>query len=292
MTYYFGKFGLVGLAGIVFAAGSQPLHAQEDFDIHAINETIEGIKDLIDSSALRRKNAEITIAVSNSLAKDYLAKLSAALERTGGRMVVRGIDVREVANDEGVAFAGGSDERFAAANRFARDFESAPFFALDRDKQKRVRERIGKGLRAMAQKTQAAGFEIDPQFFRTHRIDAVPVFVVRIGSINDLSTKEKAGNSCELDVKSAASAVNDKEASREGETQKIDGQSRTYIVRGAVDLGWALEKMASCASDQGYAEDARALLQLSDSAFGVINSEKALASTRVYEAPARQGVLP
>ena len=159
MTYYFGKFALIGLAGIVFAAGSQPLHAQEDFDLHAINETIEGVKDLIDSSALRRKKAEITIAVSNSLAKDYLAKLSTALERTGGRMVVRGIDVRESSNDDAAALDGSQGNRFDAANRFARDFESAPFFALDRDKQKRVRERIGKGLRVMAQKTQAAGFE-------------------------------------------------------------------------------------------------------------------------------------
>ena len=93
----------------------------------------------------------------------------------------------------------------------------------------------------MAAKSKVVGFEIDPQFFRTHRIDAVPVFVVR------LTSSARADN----------------------RALEVGANPRTYIVRGALDLHWALEAMADRAKDRGLKGDAKRLSALADAAMGV-----------------------
>lgn len=199
-----------------------------------LSESIAEAQKAVEAAA-SKSSVEISVAASNSLSSEYLEGLGAALRRTGGRLVVRGIDVGLSPNRNDVRTT------ISEAARKAKEFEEASFFALDATEQQRVRERIGKGLRAMAAKSKVVGFEIDPQFFRTHRIDAVPVFVVR------LTSSARADN----------------------RALEVGANPRTYIVRGALDLHWVLEAMADRAKDRGLKDDVKRLSALADAAMGV-----------------------
>ena len=59
-------------------------------------------------------------------------------------------------------------------------FAELPYFSLPPVAQQAYRGAIRAGMVAMAQKTAAAGFEIDPEFFGRYEVKAVPVVVVEM----------------------------------------------------------------------------------------------------------------
>ena len=229
---------------ILLSAG---LHAQTpDPDPHAAapealraaveraQAALEGMQAHDQAGAIR-----ITVAVSNSLSADYLQQLSGAAARIGARLVVRGADVSGAKPALAAACGLTSGGRISLSD--------LPYVGRDAAYQKLWRGAMREGLVAMAAKCAASGFEVDPQFFRAHRIEAVPVFAFETPADGGFE-----GASRPPQTTPAADCG----------SGKAESPSKTYIVRGAVTLDWALDHAASRAADQGFAGDARALAAL------------------------------
>lgn len=257
--------------------------------------------------------ARITIAVSNSLSADYLDALAVSARRIGARLAVRGLDVGNAAEklaafvpvNHGVAkrssgFAGmqgmkaraGAGEKAFAAHAEegnvnaanpsvpsdgpSMTFAELPYFSLPPVAQQAYRGAIRAGMVAMAQKTAAAGFEIDPEFFGRYEVKAVPVVVVEMPEKKEEkqdgeSSQEKTGKGAMPEASNPMSSTLPRTLPRSlpGVSCAAAGKSSiVYIVRGAVSLDWALTHLAARARDLGKGEDAARLDHLARLAAG------------------------
>lgn len=247
--------------------------------------------------------ARITIAVSNSLSADYLDALAVSARRIGARLAVRGLDVGNAAEklaafvpvNHGVAkripgFAGmqgmkaraGAGEKASAAHPSvpsdapSMTFAELPYFSLPPVAQQAYRGAIRAGMVAMAQKTAAAGFEIDPEFFGRYAVKAVPVVVVEMPEKktekqDGESSQEKTGKRAMPEAANPMPSTLPRTLPRSlpGVSCAAAGKSSiVYIVRGAVSLDWALSHLAARARDLGKGEDAARLDHLARLAAG------------------------
>lgn len=247
--------------------------------------------------------ARITIAVSNSLSADYLDALAVSARRIGARLAVRGLDVGNAAEklaafvpvNHGVAkripgFAGmqgmkaraGAGEKASAAHPSvpsdapSMTFAELPYFSLPPVAQQAYRGAIRAGMVAMAQKTAAAGFEIDPEFFGRYEVKAVPVVVVEMPEKKEEkqdgeSSQEKTGKRAMPEAANPMPSTLPRTLPRSlpGASCAAAGKSSiVYIVRGAVSLDWALTHLAARARDLGKGEDAARLDHLARLAAG------------------------
>ena len=257
--------------------------------------------------------ARITIAVSNSLSADYLDAFAVSARRIGARLAVRGLDVGNAAEklaafvpvNHGVAkrssgFAGmqgmkaraGAGEKASAAHAEegnvnaanpsvpsdapSMTFAELPYFSLPPVAQQAYRGAIRAGMVAMAQKTAAAGFEIDPEFFGRYEVKAVPVVVVEMPEKKEEkqdgeSSQEKTGKRAMPEAANPMPSTLPRTLPRSlsGVSCAAAGKSSiVYIVRGAVSLDWALTHLAARARDLGKGEDAARLDHLARLAAG------------------------
>lgn len=252
--------------------------------------------------------ARITIAVSNSLSADYLDALAVSARRIGARLAVRGLDVGNAAEklagfvpvNHGVAkripgFAGmqgmkaraGAGEKASAAHAEegnasaahpsvpsdapSMTFAELPYFSLPPVAQQAYRGAIRAGMVAMARKTAAAGFEIDPEFFGRYAVKAVPVVVVEMPEKKEEKQDGKTGKGAMPEAANPMSSTLPRTLPRSlpGVSCAAAGKfSIVYIVRGAVSLDWALTHLAARARDLGKSEDAVRLDHLARLAAG------------------------
>lgn len=242
--------------------------------------------------------ARITIAVSNSLSADYLDALAVSARRIGARLAVRGLDVGNAAEklagfvlvNHGVAkripgFAGmqgmkaraGAGEKVSAAHPSvpsdapSMTFAELPYFSLPPVAQQAYRGAIRAGMVAMAQKTAAAGFDIDPEFFGRYDVKAVPVVVVEMPEKKEEKQDGKTGKGAMPEAANPMSSTLPRTLPRSlpGVSCAAAGKSSiVYIVRGAVSIDWALTHLAARARDLGKGEDAARLDHLARLAAG------------------------
>ncbi len=101
--------------------------------------------------------AQLTIAVTQAMAPEAIADLAAAAERLAAvlptRLVVRGIPLAD-------------------------DWAKRPYWKAAPEAQAALRSELQTAWSAFARDLPAAGLEIDPAFFRRHRIATAPVFVL------------------------------------------------------------------------------------------------------------------
>lgn len=155
-------------------------------------------------------------------------------------------------------------------------FAELPYFSLPPVAQQAYRGVIRAGMVAMAQKTAAAGFEIDPEFFGRYAVKAVPVVVVEMPEKKEEkqdgeSSQEKTGKRAMLEAANPMLSTLPRTLPRSlpGVSCAAAGKSSiVYIVRGAVSLDWALTHLAARARDLGKGEDAARLDHLARLAAG------------------------
>lgn len=150
-------------------------------------------------------------------------------------------------------------------------FTELPYFSLPPVAQQAYRGAIRAGMVAMAQKTAAAGFEIDPEFFGRYAVKAVPVVVVEMPEKKEEKQEGKTGKGAMPEASNPMSSTLPRTLSRSlpGVSCAAAGKpSIVYIVRGAVSLDWALTHLAACARDLGKGEDAARLDHLARLAAG------------------------
>ena len=253
--------------------------------------------------------ARITIAVSNSLSADYLDALAVSARRIGARLAVRGLDVGNAAEklaafvpvNHGVAkrssgFAGmqgmkaraGAGEKASATHAEegnasaahpsvpsdapSMTFAELPYFSLPPVAQQAYRGAIRAGMVAMARKTAAAGFEIDPEFFGRYAVKAVPVVVVEMPEKKEEKQDGKTGKGAMPEAANPMPSTLPRTLPRSlpgvSCAAAAGKSSAVYIVRGAVSLDWALTHLAARARDLGKSEDAARLDHLARLAAG------------------------
>ena len=223
------------------------------------------------TEALDASRARVSVAVSASLSEDYVKDLAARAARTGGRLVVRGLDMRKTVE----ALEKHGDWKGALPV----DFAQVPYFALPAEGKKLYRAGVKGALMSTLAASAGTGFEIDPVFFRTHAVEAVPVVVVQMPEMDEAGDAGDAGDAGKNAQKKAqgkapVQGATGKSACAEGKDEK----PRTYIVRGAVDLDWALRRMAARALELGETGDAQALHCLAARAAGESIPAKCLAA--------------
>lgn len=155
-------------------------------------------------------------------------------------------------------------------------FAELPYFSLPPVAQQAYRGVIRAGMVAMAQKTAAAGFEIDPEFFGRYAVKAVPVVVVEMPEKREEkqdgeSSQEKTGKRAMPEAANPMPSTLPRTLPRSlpGVSCAAAGKpSIVYIVRGAVSLDWALTHLAARARDLGKGEDAARLDHLARLAAG------------------------
>ena len=155
-------------------------------------------------------------------------------------------------------------------------FAELPYFSLPPVAQQTYRGAIRAGMVAMAQKTAAAGFEIDPEFFGRYAVKAVPVVVVEMPEKKEEkqegeSSQEKTGKGAMPEASNPMPSTLPRTLPRSlpGVSCAAAGKSSiVYIVRGAVSLDWALTHLAARARDLGKGEDAARLDHLARLAAG------------------------
>lgn len=159
-------------------------------------------------------------------------------------------------------------------------FAELPYFSLPPVAQQAYRGAIRAGMVAMAQKTAAAGFEIDPEFFGRYEVKAVPVVVVEMPEKKEEkkeekqdgeSSQEKTGKRAMPEAANPMLSTLPRTLPRSlpGVSCAAAGKSSiVYIVRGAVSLDWALTHLAARARDLGKGEDAARLDHLARLAAG------------------------
>lgn len=155
-------------------------------------------------------------------------------------------------------------------------FAELPYFSLPPVAQQAYRGAIRAGMVAMAQKTAAAGFEIDPEFFGRYEVKAVPVVVVEMPEKKEEkqdgeSSQEKTGKRAMPEAANPMLSTFPRTLPRSlpGVSCAAAGKpSIVYIVRGAVSLDWALTHLAARARDLGKGEDAARLDHLARLAAG------------------------
>lgn len=155
-------------------------------------------------------------------------------------------------------------------------FAELPYFSLPPVAQQAYRGAIRAGMVAMARKTAAAGFEIDPEFFGRYEVKAVPVVVVEMPEKKEEkqdgeSSQEKTGKRAMPEAANPMSSTLPRTLPRSlpGVSCAAAGKSSiVYIVRGAVSLDWALTHLAARARDLGKGEDAARLDHLARLAAG------------------------
>lgn len=155
-------------------------------------------------------------------------------------------------------------------------FTELPYFSLPPVAQQAYRGAIRAGMVAMAQKTAAAGFEIDPEFFGRYAVKAVPVVVVEMPEKREEkqdgeSSQEKTGKRAMPEAANPMPSTLPRTLPRSlpGVSCAAAGKSSiVYIVRGAVSLDWALTHLAARARDLGKGEDAARLDHLARLAAG------------------------
>lgn len=155
-------------------------------------------------------------------------------------------------------------------------FAELPYFSLPPVAQQAYRGAIRAGMVAMARKTAAAGFEIDPEFFGRYEVKAVPVVVVEMPEKKEEkqdgeSSQEKTGKRAMPEAANPMLSALPRTLPRSlpGVSCAATGKSSiVYIVRGAVSLDWALTHLAARARDLGKGEDAAQLDDLARLAAG------------------------
>lgn len=150
-------------------------------------------------------------------------------------------------------------------------FAELPYFSLPPVAQQAYRGAIRAGMVAMAQKTAAAGFEIDPEFFGRYAVKAVPVVVVEMPEKKEEKQDGKTGTGAMPEAANPMSSTLPRTLPRSlpGVSCAAAGKSSiVYIVRGAVSLDWALTHLAARARDLGKGEDAARLDHLARLAAG------------------------
>lgn len=155
-------------------------------------------------------------------------------------------------------------------------FAELPYFSLPPVAQQAYRGAIRAGMVAMAQKTAAVGFEIDPEFFGRYAVKAVPVVVVEMPEKKEEkqdgeSSQEKTGKRAMPEAANPMPSTLPRTLPRSlpGVSCAAAGKSSiVYIVRGAVSLDWALTHLAARARDLGKGEDAVRLDHLARLAAG------------------------
>lgn len=151
-------------------------------------------------------------------------------------------------------------------------FAELPYFSLPPVAQQAYRGAIRAGMVAMAQKTAAAGFEIDPEFFGRYAVKAVPVVVVEMPEKKEEKQEGKTGKGAMPEAANPMSSTLPRTLSRNlpgASCAAAAGKSSAvYIVRGAVSLDWALTHLAPRARDLGKGEDAARLDHLARLAAG------------------------
>lgn len=150
-------------------------------------------------------------------------------------------------------------------------FAELPYFSLPPVAQQAYRGAIRAGMVAMAQKTAAAGFEIDPEFFGRYAVKAVPVVVVEMPEKKEEKQEGKTGKGAMPEASNPMSSTLPRTLPRSlpGVSCAAAGKSSiVYIVRGAVSLDWALTHLAARARDLGKGEDAARLDHLARLAAG------------------------
>lgn len=150
-------------------------------------------------------------------------------------------------------------------------FAELPYFSLPPVAQQAYRGAIRAGMVAMAQKTAAAGFEIDPEFFGRYEVKAVPVVVVEMPEKKEEKQEGKTGKGAMPEAANPMPSTLPRTLPRSlpGVSCAAAGKSSiVYIVRGAVSLDWALTHLAARARDLGKGEDAARLDHLARLAAG------------------------
>lgn len=150
-------------------------------------------------------------------------------------------------------------------------FTEFPYFSLPPVAQQAYRGAIRAGMVAMAQKTAAAGFEIDPEFFGRYAVKAVPVVVVEMPEKKEEKQEGKTGKRAMPEASNPMPSTLPRTLPRSlpGVSCAAAGKpSIVYIVRGAVSLDWALTHLAARARDLGKGEDAARLDHLARLAAG------------------------
>lgn len=150
-------------------------------------------------------------------------------------------------------------------------FAELPYFSLPPVAQQAYRGVIRAGMVAMAQKTAAAGFEIDPEFFGRYEVKAVPVVVVEMPEKKEEKQEGKTGKGAMPEAANPMPSTLPRTLPRSlpGVSCAAAGKSSiVYIVRGAVSLDWALTHLAARARDLGKGEDAARLDHLARLAAG------------------------
>lgn len=155
--------------------------------------------------------AQLTIAVTLAMDAQTVADLAAAAERLNAvvptRLAVQGIPIAD-------------------------DWAKRPYWRADAAEQAALKAELQEAWAAFAKALPAAGVEIDPAFFRRHRITTAPVFV--------LETSDGKAKSCERGA--------------EGETGDV------IRVRGNVTAGFALDAMAREADAVNLSSKTKALI--------------------------------
>lgn len=151
-------------------------------------------------------------------------------------------------------------------------FAELPYFSLPPVAQQAYRGAIRAGMVAMAQKTAAAGFVIDPEFFGRYAVKAVPVVVVEMPEKKEEKQDGKTGKGAMPEAANPMSSTLPRTLPRSlpgASCAAAAGKSSAvYIVRGAVSLDWALTHLAARARDLGKSEDAVRLDHLARLAAG------------------------
>ena len=155
--------------------------------------------------------AQLTIAVTLAMDAQTVADLAAAAERLSAvvptRLAVQGIPIAD-------------------------DWAKRSYWRADAAEQAALKAELQEAWAAFAKALPATGVEIDPAFFRRHRITTAPIFV--------LETSDGKAKSCERGA--------------EGETGDV------IRVRGNVTAGFALDAMAREADAVNLSSKTKALI--------------------------------
>ncbi len=158
--------------------------------------------------------AQLTIAVTLAMDAQTVADLAAAAERLSAvvptRLAVQGVPIAD-------------------------DWARRPYWRADAAEQAALKAELQEAWAAFAKDLPATGVEIDPAFFRRHRITTAPVFV--------LETAHAKEKSCESH-------------SEAEEAEEAD----VIRVRGNVTAGFALDAMAREADAVNLSSKTKALI--------------------------------
>lgn len=248
--------------------------------------------DYLDALAVSARRIGARLAVRGLDVGNAAEKLAAFVpvnhgvaKRSSGFAGMQGMKARAGAGEK--AFAAHAEEGNVNGNVNAANpsdpsdgpsmtFAELPYFSFPPVAQQAYRGAIRAGMVAMAQKTAAAGFEIDPEFFGRYAVKAVPVVVVEMPEKKEKkqdgeSLQEKTGKGAMPEAANPRPSTLPRTLPRSlpGVSCAAAGKSSiVYIVRGAVSLDWALTHLAARARDLGKGEDAARLDHLARLAAG------------------------